>query len=135
MNISSGPEAVFKFVQTNLLIYTFTQLLYQLVCVPLGYRGLLWLVLDELDLYILPWVSVKLFILLNLDDHLLDRGMKEQDFDLRQNAYHNSWQPYLAYWGCAWSAIFVLINGLTVFFGKFNVSGFFAACELLKFPL
>ncbi|KIJ97532.1 hypothetical protein K443DRAFT_105472 [Laccaria amethystina LaAM-08-1] len=64
---------------------------------------------------------------MNLTYIFFHRGMKEQEFDLRQNAYHNSWQPYLAYWGCAWSAIFVLINGLTVFFGKFNVSGFFAA--------
>jgi len=66
---------------------------------------------------------------------LLDRGMKEQGFDLTRNAYHNSWQPYLAYWGCFWTAIFVFINGLTVFFGKFNVSGFLAACESFKLPL
>lgn len=64
---------------------------------------------------------------MNLTYIFFYRGMKEQGFNLRQNAYHNSWQPYLAYWGCAWSAIFVLINGLTVFFGKFNVPAFFAA--------
>ncbi|KIJ91822.1 hypothetical protein K443DRAFT_14081 [Laccaria amethystina LaAM-08-1] len=64
---------------------------------------------------------------MNLTYIFFYRGMKEQEFDLRENAYHNSWQPYLAYWGCAWSAIFVFINGLTVFFGKFNVSGFLAA--------
>ena len=79
-------------------------------------------------------------MLLNHDNHLLDRGMKEQEFDVRQDAYHdpwqpNSWQPYLAYWGCAWSAIFALINGLTVFFGKFKVSGFFTACGLRQLPL
>ncbi|EDR13114.1 APC amino acid permease [Laccaria bicolor S238N-H82] len=97
LNIYSGPERVF-----NWFVY---------LSATAGFSG---------------WFSM------NLTYIFFYRGMKEQEFDVVQNAYHNPWQPnpwqpYLAYWGCAWSAIFVLINGLTVFFGKFNVSGFFAA--------
>ena len=55
--------------------------------------------------------------------------MKAQGFDLTKNAYNNKWQPYVAYWGCAWTMFFILINGFAVFFGKFDVSGFFVACE------
>ena len=53
--------------------------------------------------------------------------MKAQGFDLTKNAYNNRFQPYLAYWGCAWTLFFILINGYTVFF-NFTASGFLTAC-------
>lgn len=60
---------------------------------------------------------------MNLTYIFFHRGMKAQGFDLRKNAYNNRFQPYIAYWGCFWTAIFILITGLTVFW-DFNVSGF-----------
>jgi amino acid permease len=59
--------------------------------------------------------------------------MKAQGFDLTKNAYNNKWQPYVAYWGCGWTMFFILINGFAVFFGKFNVSNFFTACEFCTY--
>ena len=59
----------------------------------------------------------------------IDQGIQAQDRDLNENAYRNNLQPYLAYWGCTWTLIFILINGFTVFFGKFNISVFIASCE------
>lgn len=54
------------------------------------------------------------------------QAIQAQDRDLRENAYNNTFQPYLAYWGCAWTGIFILINGYNVFF-KFKTSVFIAA--------
>jgi len=51
------------------------------------------------------------------------RGMLAQGFDLKKNAYHNRFQPYIAYWGAFWNLLFILINGFQVFF-KWNVSDF-----------
>lgn len=64
---------------------------------------------------------------MNLTYIFFYRGMKAQGFDLTKNAYNNRWQPYVAYWGCGWTMFFILINGFAVFFGKFDVSGFFVA--------
>ncbi|KIJ91821.1 hypothetical protein K443DRAFT_14080 [Laccaria amethystina LaAM-08-1] len=55
------------------------------------------------------------------------QGMQAQERDLSENAYSNRLQPYLAYWGCSWTLIFIFINGLTVFFGKFKTSIFIAS--------
>ncbi|KAF8621819.1 hypothetical protein AX15_007489 [Amanita polypyramis BW_CC] len=51
------------------------------------------------------------------------RGMIAQGFDLKRNAYNNSFQPYVAYWGVFWNLLFILINGFQVFF-NFTASGF-----------
>jgi amino acid transporter len=55
------------------------------------------------------------------------QAIQAQDRDVRENAYNNKFQPYLAYWGCAWTVFFILINGFKVFFGKFKASGFITA--------
>ena len=54
--------------------------------------------------------------------------MLAQGFDLKKNVYNNRLQPYIAYWGAAWNALFILINGFEVFF-KWNVSDFLTACK------
>ncbi|KAF8902381.1 general amino acid permease 1 [Gymnopilus junonius] len=54
------------------------------------------------------------------------KGMLAQGFDIKSNAYHNRFQPYIAYWGAAWTMFFILINGFAVFW-DFNASGFFTA--------
>lgn len=54
------------------------------------------------------------------------QAIQAQDRDLRENAYNNKFQPYLAYWGCAWTGFFILISGFNVFW-KFKASGFIAA--------
>ncbi|KAF8343638.1 general amino acid permease 1 [Amanita rubescens] len=54
------------------------------------------------------------------------RGMLAQGFDLKKNVYNNRLQPYIAYWGAVWNALFILINGFEVFF-KWNVSDFLTA--------
>jgi hypothetical protein len=61
---------------------------------------------------------------------ILDRGMKAQGFDLTKNAYHNSWQPYVAYWGVFWTLLFTLIVGFQVFF-NFNAGDFLTNCPYL----
>ncbi|KAM6495241.1 general APC amino acid permease [Amanita muscaria] len=63
------------------------------------------------------WFSI------NLTYIFFRRGMVAQGFDLRKNTYNNRFQPYIAYWGCFWTVIFILINGFSVFF-KWNVSSF-----------
>jgi len=50
-----------------------------------------------------------------------------QGFDPKKNAYNNSWQPYLSYWGAAWTLFFIFINGFEVFW-DFNASGFLTSC-------
>jgi len=60
---------------------------------------------------------------MNLTYVFFYRGMKAQGYDLTKNAYHNRWQPYVAYWGIFWTLFFVLINGYAVFF-SFNAAGF-----------
>ncbi|EKM50101.1 uncharacterized protein PHACADRAFT_264640 [Phanerochaete carnosa HHB-10118-sp] len=54
------------------------------------------------------------------------RGMKAQGFDRRKLVYNSKLQPYLAYWGIFWTALFILINGYSVFW-NFNASGFLTA--------
>ncbi|KAM6495240.1 general amino acid permease 1 [Amanita muscaria] len=66
------------------------------------------------------WFSI------NLTYIFFRRGMVAQGFDLRKNTYNNRFQPYIAYWGCFWTVIFILINGFPVFF-NWNVSGFLTA--------
>lgn len=54
--------------------------------------------------------------------------MLAQGFDLTKNSYHNRLQPYVAYWGAAWTLFFILINGFAVFW-HFDAAGFLTACE------
>jgi yeast amino acid transporter len=56
--------------------------------------------------------------------------MKAQGFDLRKNAYNNRLQPFVAYWGVFWTVIFILINGLTVFW-DFKAADFLTSCAYL----
>ncbi|KZP04956.1 general amino acid permease 1 [Athelia psychrophila] len=51
------------------------------------------------------------------------KGMKIQGFDRRKLVYYSSLQPYLAYWGMFWTALFIVINGFEVFW-DFTASGF-----------
>jgi len=44
------------------------------------------------------------------------QGMLVQGFDLKKNIYNNRFQPYVAYWGAFWNAVFILVNGFKVFF-------------------
>lgn len=53
-------------------------------------------------------------------------GLIAQGFDLKKNAYNNTWQPYLSYWGVFWTTFFILITGFQVFW-KFNAADFFTA--------
>ena len=53
--------------------------------------------------------------------------MIAQGYDLTKNAYHNRFQPYIAYWGVFWTIFFILVNGFNVFF-DFNATGFLTAC-------
>ncbi|KAM6497265.1 general APC amino acid permease [Amanita muscaria] len=64
------------------------------------------------------WFSI------NLTYIFYRRGMNAQGFDVKKNIYNNPFQPYIAYWGCFWTFIFILINGFEVFF-KFNIADFF----------
>ncbi|KAJ7483172.1 general APC amino acid permease [Mycena latifolia] len=63
---------------------------------------------------------------INLTYVFFHRGMKAQGYDLTKNVYNNPFQPYLAYWGMAWTSIFILMNGYAVFF-KFESSLFLTA--------
>ncbi|KAM6496675.1 general amino acid permease 1 [Amanita muscaria] len=49
-----------------------------------------------------------------------------QGFDVKKNVYNSPLQPFIAYWGCFWTFIFMLINGFRVFF-SFNVTDFLTA--------
>ncbi|KAK7437927.1 hypothetical protein VKT23_018362 [Stygiomarasmius scandens] len=51
------------------------------------------------------------------------RGMRTQNYDLRENPYSHPLQPFLAIYGLLWSIIFILINGYAVFF-TWNASDF-----------
>ncbi|KAK7686313.1 hypothetical protein QCA50_010537 [Cerrena zonata] len=53
-------------------------------------------------------------------------GFKAQGLDRTQLVYYSSLQPWLSYWGIFWSTLFILINGLAVFW-DFNASGFLTA--------
>ena len=46
--------------------------------------------------------------------------------DRTKSAYYSGLQPWLAIWGCFWTALFILINGFAVFF-DFNTSDFLTA--------
>ena len=63
--------------------------------------------------------------------------MKAQGFDRTKLIYHSNLQPYLAIWGIFWIIIFILVNGISVFW-DFNASDFLTSCEypvyLLSFP-
>jgi yeast amino acid transporter len=63
---------------------------------------------------------------MNLTYIFFRRGLIAQGYDPAQNAYHNRFQPYIAYWGVGWTLFFILINGFNVFW-KFNASGFLTA--------
>lgn len=63
---------------------------------------------------------------INLTYIFFRRGMVSQGFDLKENIYNHSWQPYLAWWGIFWTIFFTLVNGYAVFF-NFNVSDFLVA--------
>ncbi|CAL1714479.1 unnamed protein product [Somion occarium] len=54
------------------------------------------------------------------------RGFKAQHLNRKELVYYSSLQPWLSYWGIFWSTIFILINGLAVFW-DFNASGFLTA--------
>ncbi|KAH9951089.1 general amino acid permease 1 [Amylocystis lapponica] len=54
------------------------------------------------------------------------KGYTSQGFDRSKLTYSNRLQPWLAWWGVFWITIFILINGLTVFW-NFNASGFLTA--------
>ncbi|KAF9466187.1 general amino acid permease 1 [Collybia nuda] len=66
------------------------------------------------------WFSI------NLTYVFFHSGMKAQGFDLTKNIYHNSFQPYVAYWGMGWTMFFILVNGYAVFW-DFNASDFFTS--------
>lgn len=61
-----------------------------------------------------------------------DKGFKAQGLDRKQLIYHSSLQPWLSIWGVFWTIIFILINGLSVFW-DFNASDFLTACSYLFF--
>ncbi|KAG8739794.1 hypothetical protein FRC10_005177 [Ceratobasidium sp. 414] len=57
------------------------------------------------------------------------RDRADQDvpgIDRTQFIYYSTLQPYLSYWGVFWTALFILINGFSVFF-NFNASAFITA--------
>ncbi|KIL62344.1 hypothetical protein M378DRAFT_193221 [Amanita muscaria Koide BX008] len=54
------------------------------------------------------------------------RGLDAQGFDVKKNVYNSPLQPFIAYWGCFWTFIFMFINGFRVFF-SFNVTDFLTA--------
>jgi len=66
------------------------------------------------------------WFVMNLTYIFFRRGLIAQGLDPKQNAYHNTWQPYLAYWGLGWVTFFILINGLSSFW-NFNASDFITA--------
>ena len=49
--------------------------------------------------------------------------MKAQGVDRRSLIYWNRFQPYLSIWGVFWTALFILINGFSVFW-DFTAAGF-----------
>lgn len=59
------------------------------------------------------------------------KGLLAQGYDPTTNSYHNRFQPYISYWGAAWTMFFILVNGFSVFW-HFNASGFFTACMSLN---
>ncbi|KAI0741392.1 general amino acid permease 1 [Daedaleopsis nitida] len=54
------------------------------------------------------------------------RGLKAQGIDRKKLVYYSGLQPWLSIWGVFWITIFILINGLTVFWA-FNASDFLTA--------
>jgi amino acid transporter len=54
------------------------------------------------------------------------RGLIAQGYDPAANSYHNRMQPYVAYWGAAWTLFFILINGFAVFW-HFGAAKFLTA--------
>lgn len=59
------------------------------------------------------------------------RGLLAQGYDPASNAYHNKMQPYIAYWGAAWTLFFIFVNGFAVFW-NFTAAGFLTACTYLS---
>lgn len=49
-----------------------------------------------------------------------------QGLDRKQLVYFSSLQPWLSYWGIFWTSVFILVNGLSVFW-SFNAAGFLTA--------
>ncbi|KAF7317695.1 General APC amino acid permease [Mycena kentingensis (nom. inval.)] len=66
------------------------------------------------------WFSI------NLTYIFFRRGMIAQGYELKKNMYNNPLQPYLSYWGIAWTIFFIFMNGYAVFF-KFSASVFLTA--------
>jgi yeast amino acid transporter len=54
--------------------------------------------------------------------------MKAQGFDRTKLVYYSSLQPWLSIWGIFWLTVFILVNGLHVFW-NFNASDFLTSCE------
>jgi amino acid permease len=52
-----------------------------------------------------------------------DNGMKAQGIDRKSLVYWSSLQPYLSIWGVFWTALFILINGFSVFW-NFTAASF-----------
>ncbi|KXN90682.1 putative proline-specific permease put4 [Leucoagaricus sp. SymC.cos] len=70
-------------------------------------------------------------------------GMLAQRINLKSNAYHNSFQPWISYWGMFWTGLFILVNGFAVFFewntrdfliAYINIPIFFGLYLLYKIP-
>jgi yeast amino acid transporter len=51
------------------------------------------------------------------------RGMRAQGFDRTKLVYYSKLQPWLSIWGIFWLTVFILVNGLHVFW-NFNASDF-----------
>lgn len=58
--------------------------------------------------------------------------MKAQGFDRTKLVYHSKLQPYLSIWGIFWVSIFILVNGIAVFW-DFNASDFLTSCMSFLF--
>ncbi|GBE86696.1 Probable proline-specific permease [Sparassis crispa] len=63
------------------------------------------------------WISINITYL------RFYKGYKRQGFDRTKLSYYNRLQPWLAIWGIFWITIFILINGIAVFW-NFNASSF-----------
>jgi amino acid transporter len=66
------------------------------------------------------------WFVMNLTYIFFRKGLLAQGYDPTKNSYTNKLQPYIAYWGCAWTMFFILINGFSVFW-NFNATGFLTA--------
>ena len=58
----------------------------------------------------------------------LDYGYKKQGFNRKELLYYSPLQPYLAWWGMSWAALFVVVSGIRTWF-KWDASAFLTFCE------